>query len=182
MNRKTAAVTVIIIGSIALAPIAMYGLEVQVANVSMTLGISNVLASSRFNSAQVPNSDIGLQQVQIVVGSQSSYEYALSRVTGRIETSESGSNTPADVQITIEFTLTTPSNQTIIFTLNPGQMQGTGEKQVSTVLGPDEGISETGEFHLTIIISVQVTPPTSDTPVVDLELNPVNHTFTIPSS
>ncbi|TFG14321.1 hypothetical protein EU537_03835 [Candidatus Thorarchaeota archaeon] len=182
MNKKAAAVIVIIIGAIALAPVAMYGVEVQVADVSMTLGISSILGSLRFNPAQVPSFDIGLQQVQIDVSSQSSYEYALSRITGRTETSESNSNTPADVQITIEFTLTTPSNQTIVFTLNPGQMQGTGEKQVRTILGPDEGISVTGEFHLTIVISIQITPPTFDNPVVDLELNPVNRTFSIPSN
>jgi hypothetical protein len=182
MNKKAVSVIVIIVGAIALAPIAMYGLEVQVANVSMTLGISSIASSSKFNTAQAPSFDVGLQQVQIDVSSQSSYEYALSRITGRTETSESDSNTPADVQIALEFTLTTPSNQTITFTLNPGQMQGTGEKQVRTILGPDEGISTTGEFHLVIVISIQVTPPTFDTPLVDLELTPVNRTFTIPSN
>ncbi|MGV9102848.1 MAG: hypothetical protein ACOC3C_01870 [Candidatus Thorarchaeota archaeon] len=184
MNRKTAGVIVIvIIAAAAIAPIAIYGLEVDVASVSMGLNVgSGSLGSLGVDSAQVPNFDVGLSQVEVDVGSMNSYQYVITGVTGRTEVNEENAEDGAIVDISIIFTLQTPSNHTIEITLEPGNAEGTGEKIVKTTLGPDEGIETSGEFHLSIVIMIKITPPGFDEPVLDLDLEPVNRTFTIPNN
>jgi len=182
MNRKTVGVVVVIIvAAAAIAPIAMYGLKVDVATVSMGLNVSSgPLTALGKTPAQIPDFGVGLTQVQINVESMNAYQYMLSGVTGRTEVEEETPDDGAVVDITITITLQTPSNETIQISLTPGNAEGTGEKIVETTLGPDEGVATSGEFHLSIVIMIKITPPGFDEPVVDLDLEPVNRTFTIP--
>lgn len=182
MNKRTAgAVVIVIIAAAAIAPIAIYGLEVEVATVSMGMNVSSgPLASLGLVPSQVPDFGGGLTEVQINVHTMNSYEYVMSGVAGRTEVSEEDTEDGAIVDITIIFTLRTPSNQTIEITLEPGNAEGAGQKIVETILGPDEGINTSGEFHLSIVIMIEITPPGFDEPVVDLDLEPVNRTFTVP--
>jgi hypothetical protein len=114
------------------------------------------------------------------VTSVNAYQHLANRLTGITTLTEPSNPAEAFVTIVITFNLTTPSNQSLIFTMNPITGSGVGEKQLRTQLGPEEGIRESGEFHLTITITVSITPPGFTDPVVDLNLGPITRSFTVP--
>ncbi|MGQ4892808.1 MAG: hypothetical protein ACP6IP_10030 [Candidatus Njordarchaeia archaeon] len=64
---------------------------------------------------------------------------------------------PDIVNLTIVFSLTTPSNKTIMF--EPLKLGKGGVHNFTLVLGPDEGVSGNGRFNLTIMFSLKVTTP-----------------------
>ncbi|MBD3405339.1 MAG: hypothetical protein GF411_04270 [Candidatus Lokiarchaeota archaeon] len=182
-KAKAGIVLIVIVGALALVPIALYGTEVNVAKVNMGLNIGGTTAMtvSDVGVLQIPTFTAGLSSVEINVEKMNPYSYMIERNTARTQVSSEDSSDQALVEISIFFNLTTPSNNSITFTLNPGS-QGTGEHEVSTLVGPEEGLATAGEFHLTITITIRVTPPGFDEPVVDLNLNPVNRTFTVPAA
>jgi len=187
MKKKISGIIlVVIVAALALAPIAIYGTEVDVAQVSFDLSVESSLPTASLadlDSLQIPPVFIaGLSNVSIDVSSMNPYEYALARNTARTQVvgEEDGGN-GALVEITITFNLTTPDGESLIFELTPGRSLSTGDSNVAILLGPEDGISTTGEFHLSITITIVVTPPGFDTPVVDISLDPVNMTFTVPT-
>jgi len=184
MNKtKGGIILVVIVAALALTPIAIYGTEVDVAQVSFDLSIdstSTAVALSDLEYLQLPIFNAGLSNVQIDVSSMNPYEYALARNTARTQVSNEEDVSEALVEISITFNLTTPSGNSLIFELTPGSI-GTGDISFVTLLGPEDGISIEGEFHLQITITVVVTPPGFDNPVVDITLDPVDLTFTVPT-
>ncbi|TXT57844.1 MAG: hypothetical protein BAJATHORv1_10552 [Candidatus Thorarchaeota archaeon] len=182
-KAKAGIVLIVIIGALALVPVALYGTEVNVAkvNIGLNIGGTTAVSLSEFGVLQIPSFTAGMSGVQIDVESMNPYSYMIERNTARTQVDSPDSSSAALVEISIFFNLTTPSNNSITFTLTPGS-QGTGEHEVTTLLGPEEGLDAGGEFHLTITITIRVTPPGFDEPVVDLNLSPVNRTFTVPTS
>lgn len=185
MNKtKAGIILVVIVAALALTPIAIYGTEVEVAQVSFDLSVDSPLSTaslSDLESLQIPSFIAGLSNVEIDVSSMNPYEYILTRNTARIQVSGEANEGDAIVEITITFNLTTPSNTNVVFVLTPGSDQGTGDRNIVTLLGPEDGITTEGEFHLKITITVRITPPGFDAPVVDITLDPVDMTFTIPT-
>ena len=184
MNKtKGGIILVVLVATLALAPIAIYGTEVDVAQVSFDLSVGSTptpAALADLESLQVPTFTAGLSNVHIDVGTMNSYEYLLARNTARTQVSGEEDVDGALVVITITFNLTTPSNNSLVFELTPGNI-GAGDTSVVTLLGPEDGLSTEGEFHLRITITVVVTPPGFDEPVVNIKLDPVDLTFTVPT-
>jgi len=182
MSRKKAAIiAIILVAAVALAPLALFGPFVSVATVDLALTVSSAPATKQNLQVVQPFSfDVSLDHATVNVGTMTAYHYLATRLTGTIHTAEDGNPAGAIVQITITLNLTTPTNHSLVFTLNPVTGHGVGSKRVQIMLGPEEGLREHGEFHLTITIHVMVTPPGFSEPVVDLTLEPVNRTFTVP--
>jgi len=181
---------VIAISVVALIPVFMYGFSVNVAEIEMSIGLSSPDSSSSDSSDSLDTYDsIELQQTSsydlsnfdVVVNEKaiSAYEYIFSKLDGKVDVSEEGNGGTDVVDILITFNLTTPSNNSLLFSFNPQGLKGQGLKKVMVSLGSDELDREAGTFHLTITIRIKVTPPTSDTPILDKVLTPVDLTFEI---
>jgi len=185
MNKtKGGIILVVIVAALVLTPIAIYGTEVDVAQVNFDLSVDSTptaVALSDLETLQLPIFTAGLSNVQIDVSSMNPYEYALARNTARTQVSSEEDVNGALVEITITFNLTTPSDNSLIFVLTPLSGQGTGDRNIAILLGPEDGISIEGEFHLRITITIVVTPPGFDNPLVDITLDPVDLTFTVPT-
>ncbi len=184
MNRKKSiACVLVLIALVALTPLLIYGPMVTVASVNLGISITTSPLSSKSNDnylVQPPIYGVALDYSMVDITALNGYQYLATRITG--VTSLSGDFDPAGaiVEITMTFDLTTPSGQSFVFTLNPISGQGVGEKHIQVILGPESGISELGEFHLSITITVVVTPPGFTDPVLNLDLAPVDLTFDIP--
>ena len=184
MNRKKSiACVAVLIALVALTPLLLYGPIVTTASVNLGISITTGLTSSKStddNFLQPPVFDVSLDYAQVDITALNGYQYLATRLTGA--TSLTGDSNPvgAVVEITMVFNLTTPSNQNLLFTLNPLSGQGVGEKHIQVILGPESGISEAGEFHLSITITVVITPPGFTDPVLNLDLAPVDLTFDVP--
>ncbi len=184
-KTKAGIIVIVILAGLALVPIALYGTEVEVAYVSFGLSVDSPLSTTGFSGLdmlQIPAFTAGLSNVEVDVDTMNPYEYMLARNTNRTQVSGADTTGVAFVEISITFNLTTPSNQSLVFVLTPGSGQGTGDRNIVTLLGPEDGLTISGTFHLSITITVKVTPPGFDEPVVDLTLEPVNRTFTIPNN
>ena len=183
--------TIIAVSVVALIPVFMYGFTVNTAEIEMSIGLSSSDSSiSTSSDSLYTSSSIELQQTPIydlsslnVVANEktlNAYEYFFSKLDGNVDVSEEGNEGIEVVDILITFDLTTPSNNSLSFSFNPQGLQGQGLKNVMVLLGPDELKGEVGTFHLTITISITVTlPPPLSTPILNLELTPVNLTFEI---
>lgn len=183
MSKKKAIVVILVIASLALIPIAMYGTEVDVAEVSFSLSVGNSLPASSslsLNPSQIPSFVAGISNVDVNVKSMNPYQYLIERNTARTQMTSEDASGQEFVEITIVFELITPANTSLTFTITPGSDQGTGTRNIVTILGPEDGITTTGTFHLSITINIKVTPPRFDNPVVDLNLEPVSLDFVVP--
>ena len=58
-------------------------------------------------------------------------------------------------------------------------MEGNNEFTVKTYLDEDDLNNEVGTFSLNITISIKITPPGMDMPIVDIVLTPVSRSFTV---
>ena len=185
MSRTKAGIVLIVIVSVlVLTPIVLYGTEVDVAQLSFDLSVDSPLPTASLSDLQplqIPIFTAGLSNVKIDVSSMNPYDYMIARNTARTQVSDDGSDGEGLVEITITFNLTTPSNNSLVFSLTPGTDQGTGPRNIVTLLGPEDGLTTEGEFRLTITITVKVTPPGFSEPVVDILLDPVDLVFTVPN-
>ncbi len=183
MSRKKAGIIIVIIAALALIPIVMYGIEVDVAEVSFSLSVGSSLPAASLLSlepSQIPSFIAGITDVNVDVQSMNPYQYMIARNTARTQMTSEGASGQDIVEITIVFELRTPANTTLSFTITPGSDQGTGTRNFVTLLGPEDGINLTGEFHLSITINIKITPPGFDNPIVNLDLEPVSLNFVVP--
>lgn len=181
-GKKILAIGLILVAVVALAPLLIYGPFVTEARVELGLTITStpVPAKSDNHYLQPPTFGVALDYATVDVTSVNAYQHLANRLTGMSTLIESSNPAEAFVTIVITFNLTTPSNHNLLFTMNPITGSSVGEKQIRTQLGPEEGVRESGEFHLTITITVSITPPGFTTPIVDLNLGPVTRSFTVP--
>jgi hypothetical protein len=173
---------VVVISVVAFFPVILYGgFQVNTAEVDMDLQVSDGTAS--LSSADIKSSTSStwngsISGVKVNERVMNVYEYLLSKADGLAEVSDQGTDVSIFVDIQISFNLTTPSNRSLIFEFNPKNLKGEGLKELKVLLGPDELNSETGTFHLRIIISVfiDLPDPLSD---IDINLTPVDLDFTV---
>jgi len=174
---------------VALIPVFMYGFTVNVTEIETTIGLSSsegLSTSSSTTLQPTPSFDLSSFTVEANPKAISAYEYFFSNLGGNWEISDTGNGDgdadAAVVEILITFNLTTPSNNSLSFSFNPHGLSEGGEKTITMMLGPDEGIEEVGTFYLTITISIIVSlPPPLNTEIVNLELTPVDLTFDVPA-
>lgn len=174
---------VVIIAVLALAPIAIYGDEVDVAQISFDISVDDVGSTARLadlQPSQIPSYIVGISNAKVDVISMSPHEYIIARSSGRTQVGGEENGDGAIVDITITFELVTPSNKTLTFVITPGNDQGIGGRDVIILLGPEDGVLEEGEYYLTMTITIKVTPPRFTEPVVDMVIDPVDLVFTIP--
>ena len=127
-------------------------------------------------------SDLTAQQVgfyhelQLKVKNVSRLDYMLmSRGKPRIVSSQE-KELPSVVNLTITFKLITPTNTVLIF--EPLKLGKGGVHNFTMIIGPDEGLSETGIFMLEITFHLVVTRP--DGMVIVEVHRTIEITFTVP--
>lgn len=170
---------------VALIPVFMYGFTVNVTEIEANIGLSSSSSPSTSSSItlqQASSYSLSSFTVEANPKAISAYEYFFSKLDGNVDVVEEGNVGTEVVDILITFELTTPSNNSLSFSFNPQGLNGEGLKTVLILMGPDELNGEVGTFHLTITISITVSlPPPLDTPILNLELTPVDLTFEIPA-
>jgi len=161
---------------VALIPVFLYGFSVNGVEVRMQIMTADgALSSSSVYTSE--NSyeydfwdggyDVPPEAKEKVV---SAYEYFFSKLGGLMTVNEEGSIGDQYVDIVITFELITPNNQSLTYTFQPTELRGGGLKDIIILLGPDEFNGETGEFSLTIKISIVVKlPPPLNTIVLDID-------------
>lgn len=95
---------------------------------------------------------------QSSVASVSVYNYMAMKAGGTFQTSEQSISNTEVAKITISLVLTTPSGTNVTVT-NTNTQGGIGTRSHTVVLGPGEGVRQSGTFLLTINISVDITTP-----------------------
>lgn len=171
---------------VALTPVFIYGFTINAVEVNMQIMTSSgTLSSSLIESnSETYDYDIWDGSFNVPPEAQekviSAYEYFFSKWGGQMTVEEEGVTGEQYVSILITFELTTPTNKSLTFSFQPTDLRGEGLIDITILLGPDEFDGETGEFSLTIVISIVVTlPPPLSTTILDLDLIPVNLTFVV---
>lgn len=152
-------VLVIIVVSIALI-VGIYPM-VTVAKINVTLEVTH---SSSY--------DVFAKNMQIVVTKVSYIEYTF---FGRRSVSEQEKMSADIIDLEVNFILQTPTGTNL--TIGQFDLTGEGFKDFNLVVGPNEGLEESGEFILFIEINLSVNPPAGPS----LELNKtIEETFEVP--
>lgn len=180
-RRQVIWISAAIAAVILISPVAMYGSDVMTASVVIGLDTQGGSLEGLICAApmQAPGSDFDpeITDVQVLVARMTPHQYTMARNTERVSIR---GGTGRDVaHVTIAFELVTPSGETRYFEFEPtGE---SGPQEISVLLGPEDGIVA-GEFSLTITVSIRITPPGFEAPIVDKALSPVARTFTVPES
>jgi len=95
---------------------------------------------------------------QSSVASVTVYNYMAMKAGGTFQTSDQSISNTEVAKVTISLTLTTPSGTNVTFT-NTNIQGDIGTRSHTVVLGPGEGVKQSGTFLLTINISVDITTP-----------------------
>ena len=95
---------------------------------------------------------------QSSVASITVYNYMAMKAGGTFQTSDQSISNTEVAKVTISLTLTTPSGTNVTVT-NTNIQGGIGTRSHTVVLGPGEGVKQSGTFLLTINISVDITTP-----------------------
>jgi hypothetical protein len=176
---------IIAVSVVAFIPVFMYGFTVNVTEIEANIGLSSSSSPSSSSSItllQAPSYSLNTYSVETNPKAISAYEYFFSKLDGNVDVVEEGNVGTEVVDILITFELTTPSNTVLSFSFNPQGLSGEGLKTILILMGPDELNREVGTFYLTITISITVSlPPPLDTPILNLELTPVDLIFEIPA-
>jgi len=174
---------VVVISVIALIPVFIYGFTVNVVETEISIGLfssGSLSTSSSIELQQTPSYNLNRFDVVTNEKAINAYEYIFSKLEGNIDVIEEGNGGIDVVNISITFDLTTPSNNSLSFNFNPHGLKGEGLKKIIVLLGPDELNGEVGTFRLRITISITVTPPHFEVPIVNLTLTPVDLPLVIP--
>ncbi len=114
---------------------------------------------------------------QSSVASVTVYNYMAMKTGGTLQTSDQSISNTEVAKITISLTLTTPSGTNTTVTISNIQ-GGIGTRSHTVTLGPGEGVRQSGNFLLTINISVNITTP-AGVSVTSLSLT-MTKSFTVP--
>jgi len=184
MKRAVGLLVILIIigvaGYFVVLPLVQYGESVTVADVTFTLNTSGGISTSAIAYtaevyiAQGPiNAETSLE---IDVREMASYEY---QTVDREKVSEQGITASDVVDLVIEIYLETPTGTQV--KVSEFNLDGHGFRTIEQIIGPDEGITETGTFKLLITFSITVTPPSPVAPTTHFEKT-IEQEFTIPAS
>jgi|GEM_PF-3040628 hypothetical protein len=152
-------VLVIIVVSIALI-VGIYPM-VTVAKINVTLEVTH---SSSY--------DVSAKNMQIVVTKMSYIEYTFFSRRSVSEHEKMGADI---INLEVNFILQTPTGTNL--TIGQFDLTGEGSKDFNLVVGPNEGLEESGEFILFIEINLNVNPPAG--PPIELNKT-IEGTFEVP--
>jgi hypothetical protein len=96
---------------------------------------------------------------QSSVASVTVYNYMAAKAGGTLQTSDQSITNTEVAKINISLVLTTPSGTNVTVT-NSNIQGGIGTRSHTVMLGPGEGVRQSGTFTLIISISVDITTPT----------------------
>jgi hypothetical protein len=150
--RKILLIALLIIAAaVTLAPAAAYG------------GFAVNVATVKFSET---TGSLTTTTPQTNVASMNVYQYMLSRSSGPVITVDKSTVGSNVAQITMVLNLSPPTGQTLATTTV--NIQGsTGTRDHTIYLGPGEGVKGSGNYSLSITISVQIITP-QGTPVESL--------------
>lgn len=114
---------------------------------------------------------------QSSVASVSVYNYMAMKAGSTFQTNDQSISNTEVAKITFSLTLTTPSGTNVTVT-NTSIQGGIGTRNHTVMLGPGEGVRQSGTFLLTINISVYITTP-AGVQVSSLSLT-MTKSFTVP--
>ncbi len=162
LRRRLPLLVVAIIAIALVLPAAVYGgFMVSVATVTFSETTGSLTASTP----------------QASVSSTTVYNYVALKMGGTLRTSDQAVSANEVARVTIALRLLTPSGQNV--TVSVLNIQGgIGTREHRIVLGPGEGVRQSGVFLLTINISVDITTP-AGVNVTSLSLS-MTKTFTVP--
>jgi len=146
--------------------------QVTIAVLSGMTSVSGTFGTSEFRLQQVTFSP----RVSMSVRNVSRLNYIMMSRGKPMITSSSEIQMPYVVNLTITFSLVTPTGKTLTF--EPLKLGKGGVHNFTLIIGPDEGLTETGTFRLTITFSLKVTTPAGVT-VVELT-KIIEVIFTVP--
>ncbi len=184
----------IIILVVTTLPIFIYGYTVNVVEIDTSFKISSSVNSSPLLSFNIKISQgspvkfsVGNPSIQVNKKTMNAYEYIMAKGAGLIDTSEEEQSDGdeveqsggAEVELILTYNLTTPSGQKINLIYDLRELRGIGVKHIKILLGPEQLKNEYGTFSLLTTISIKITPPPFDTPVVERTLKPVYREFVI---
>ena len=117
-----------------------------------------------------------IAEVDVTVKNVSQLDYILMEKGKPKVTSSRPKETQNVVNLTISFTLKTPTGKELSF--EPLKIGEAGEHNFELIIGPNEGLDETGEFKLTIKFHLKVTTPTGM--LVAQQIITITVEFTVP--
>jgi hypothetical protein len=136
-------VIVAIVAAALVAPAVAYGgFMVNVATVTFSETTGSLTATTPQSS----------------VASVTVYNYMAMKAGGTFQTSDQSISNTEVAKVNISLVLTTPSGTNVTVT-NTNIQGGIGTRSHTVVLGPSEGVRQSGTFLLTINISVDITTP-----------------------
>ena len=183
MGKKLAIGIISVLLIVAAVPVIVYGgLTTDVYEAETTLSLSGGGEPSAAQPGGSYDYDPQLSDIAIERKEVSAYQQMWQDVAGErasVESDGEGQDNAAIVDIVIKINLETPSGQVIENEFNPRQMNVENEQTIKIELTEGDLAGETGTFTLTIQISISITPPIMDSPIVELELSPVSQTFEV---
>jgi len=178
MNKKLAIIIPIgIIGlfvaSVFIVPMIIYGgatVPVVEGNLSFESSESDLLAfSTQSITPGISNVNIDLEAKTI-----SALKYGIEGIDGRNEIADNNPSGEISLELSIMFVISLDGE--VVSEIDIGVMQGEGLQNVSIMLGPDEGLTVSGTYELTILITLELHTPFNDL-LIEIELGPFNIVF-----
>lgn len=176
----------IIISVVTTLPIFIYGYTVNVVEIDTSFKISSSGNSSPSLSSNIKISQgspvkfsVGNPSIQINQKTMNAYEYMMAKGAGLVDTSEEDQSGGAEVEFIITYNLTYEDGTEIPgipipFIHEDRNLRGMGIKHIKVLFALDPG-----NYALNITISIRITPPPFDSPVVDRTLKPVYREFVV---
>ena len=161
VKRGKEILTVLVVLGLVLSGVLLY-LKTQNVTVAIVSGSATV-------SSLIP-------EVSVTVKNISQLDYILMERGKPKVTSSRPEETQNVVNLTISFTLETPTGEKLSF--EPLKIGEAGEHSFELIIGPNEGLNETGEFKLTIKFHLKVTTPTGM--LVAQQIMTITVEFTVP--
>ncbi|MFO8020022.1 MAG: hypothetical protein R6U96_15460 [Promethearchaeia archaeon] len=182
MTSKKKIVGLFVVGTLLVAGIIPLFIMASGADVNISFSLTSTEPTSSSITTQASDVEYNVEDLETSAKERDLNLYEQFIANGNdvnAEDKESSGQAVAEIEISLE--LITPSGKNRTFSIEPRELEGTGQKEIKTTLGPNELNEETGTFELIITIKIKVTPPTFDEPVLDKTLNPVNTTFEVPA-
>jgi len=161
-----------IVGILVFLPVMIYGgFTVQTVEGTLTFDSTSTLSLSRSLKSQTIHPSITGWNIELQNSSQNAWTYAFSGLGGRNDVENDEPNVDILLELSISFII--KKDGEIVKEIDIGLAHGEGQHEVSVVLGPNEGLTNSGIYELYINISLTLKTPGNDL-YLNIELGPVS--------